>query len=203
MEALEKLRARMDGTDMDGFLAQIRWPVLLARSIVSGELARKPSQIKKGRAALVAMTHLHVESDLGAAVPTVPLSEEEQAELVVRPLARPMWVALKKAEHTPRERAIAIGRTAACDVVINDYTITKMHAAIAGETSRTFWVVDLGSTNGTWVDGTRIALRKPTLVHSGQSLQLGRLVFQLLTPEALWAALGGEYRPPLARPAEL
>jgi hypothetical protein len=50
---------------------------------------------------------------------------------------------------------ITIGRLADCTVALNDANVSRRHAEIRTNGS-TFVVVDLGSTNGTKVNGTRI-----------------------------------------------
>ena len=58
------------------------------------------------------------------------------------------------------ERALVIGRSIGCDFVLNDPTVSRWHAELSrGEDG---WVVrDMGSTNGTRVNGWRI--RKATI----------------------------------------
>ena len=53
------------------------------------------------------------------------------------------------------DRVISIGRRPECTISINDSNISREHAEIRAGVS-TFIVVDLNSTNGTLVNGTRI-----------------------------------------------
>ena len=53
------------------------------------------------------------------------------------------------------EQVITIGRLPECMIAINDSNISRNHAEIRAGVS-TFVVVDLNSTNGTLVNGTRI-----------------------------------------------
>jgi pSer/pThr/pTyr-binding forkhead associated (FHA) protein len=48
-----------------------------------------------------------------------------------------------------------LGRSRDADVQIEDPNVSRRHAEIVQEGS-TFWLVDLGSTNGTEVDGRRV-----------------------------------------------
>ena len=53
-----------------------------------------------------------------------------------------------------QQRAV-LGRSRDADVQIEDPNVSRRHAEIVQEGS-TFWLVDLGSTNGTEVDGRRV-----------------------------------------------
>lgn len=53
-----------------------------------------------------------------------------------------------------RER-IMIGRDQGCDVRINSDLVSRHHAVLVIESDR-LWIADLGSTNGTFVDGSEI-----------------------------------------------
>jgi diguanylate cyclase (GGDEF)-like protein len=60
--------------------------------------------------------------------------------------------------HSLTADVTVIGRTAGCDIVIPESRVSRRHAIIrrAAEGSTDFEVVDLGSTNGTFVDGERV-----------------------------------------------
>ena len=67
---------------------------------------------------------------------------------------------------------VTIGRQASCTIVIADNNISRVHARF--RTSDNGWTIeDLGSTNGTKVNGVLIA--EPTLLSHGQLIALGSL----------------------------
>ena len=66
-----------------------------------------------------------------------------------------------------------IGRGSGCAIHIPDQTLSRQHARIRTTASGCV-VEDLGSTNGTFVNGHRIT--GPTLLRPGDTLQLGELV---------------------------
>ena len=52
---------------------------------------------------------------------------------------------------------VLIGRAANCDIVLNDLNVSRTHAEIRRESTAAWSVADLGSTNGTLVNGRHIA----------------------------------------------
>ena len=53
------------------------------------------------------------------------------------------------------EREIVIGRSSECDIVLGDPNVSRRHAEIR-RLGRGYSLVDLGSTNGTEVNGQRV-----------------------------------------------
>jgi len=73
----------------------------------------------------------------------------------------------------PRTQTYAIGRRPDSDFVIDDRTVSRHHATIRHE--GTFWVlVDIGSTNGTRVNGARIDGR--AVIAPGDEIGFGAAV---------------------------
>jgi len=70
------------------------------------------------------------------------------------------------------EEEIVIGREDT-DLVIDDGEMSHRHAVVRRHANR-LQVEDLGSTNGTFVDGTRIA--EPTLLGGGAEIKVGTTV---------------------------
>ena len=67
------------------------------------------------------------------------------------------------------ENEVVIGREDT-DLTIDDVELSRRHAVVRRHASR-LQVEDLGSTNGTFVDGTRI--EEPTILGGGAEIQLG------------------------------
>ncbi len=74
---------------------------------------------------------------------------------------------------------VVIGGDAACDLVLSDDRVSARHLAVRGQASR-FAVRDLGSTNGTWYEGSRVA---EVTVPAGTTLLAGRTALRI-EPEA-------------------
>jgi pSer/pThr/pTyr-binding forkhead associated (FHA) protein len=65
---------------------------------------------------------------------------------------------------------IVIGRRAPADVVVKDALVSRQHCRVAPDGDG--WLVeDLGSANGTYVDGTRV--EGPTPLEHGTRIELG------------------------------
>ena len=71
---------------------------------------------------------------------------------------------------------ITIGRAPDSTIVIDDDYASSRHARIYPTDGG--WIVeDLGSTNGTWIERTRIT--QPTVLTPGTPLRVGRTTLQL------------------------
>jgi hypothetical protein len=69
-----------------------------------------------------------------------------------------------------RDRPLTLGRGQTCDVVVAHDTVSRRHAEISREAGGCY-VSDLGSTNGTWIDGRRVDGVEP--VRCGDQMLLG------------------------------
>ncbi len=71
---------------------------------------------------------------------------------------------------------VTLGRAADSTLVLDDDYASNQHSRIT-VTNGTWIVSDLGSTNGTWIDRTRIT--GPTPLAVGNQLKVGRTVLEL------------------------
>ena len=73
---------------------------------------------------------------------------------------------------------ITLGRDPSNSIFLNDMTVSRHHAVIdlSGLDSGAVTIQDLGSLNGTWVDG---AIISKTYIKDGSTIQIGtfRLIF--------------------------
>jgi pSer/pThr/pTyr-binding forkhead associated (FHA) protein len=82
----------------------------------------------------------------------------------------------------------SLGRAADADIVVADRLASRKHAAVRFDPAARRWMVrDLGSRNGTWVDGRRIT---SSPLDDGSSLRIGtsELVFRLAPAAAVPSA---------------
>tara|TARA_B100000925_G_scaffold174317_2_gene131336 strand:+ start:5475 stop:7760 length:2286 start_codon:yes stop_codon:yes gene_type:complete len=91
---------------------------------------------------------------------------------------------------------VTVGRSTDCDVVINHSTVSKFHACITKISDTSFMLKDLGSTNGTYVNGKKVL--KPIKLGLNDKIFIGRYLLSLegkvkdLNEELAIAAVGIE-----------
>ncbi len=76
-------------------------------------------------------------------------------------------------EFVFEQSSVTIGRTTECDVILYDPGVSRKHARIFAE-GETFYVEDMGSSNGTKVNGA--VVQRAQLSH-GDAVSLGPVVF--------------------------
>ena len=80
-------------------------------------------------------------------------------------------------EYPLDKQTVAIGSHPSNDVVLDDTTVSRRHATIAC-TPGSFELADLGSTNGTFVNGGRV--RKPIALKRGDEIKFGSVRFAFI-----------------------
>jgi transcriptional regulator with PAS, ATPase and Fis domain len=76
------------------------------------------------------------------------------------------------ATHALRKAgALTIGRSSNCDIEVEDQSISRRHAILS--IGDTLTIEDLGSANGTFVRGNRVAFGQPTVIAAGELIGLG------------------------------
>jgi len=89
-----------------------------------------------------------------------------------------VWFLVKKPQNR-KELRIVVGRTAEADVSIPELSISTDHCAFEA-TPFGLRLVDLGSTNGTIVDGGLLHEGESAALRSGSKIVLGRFEFEYL-----------------------
>ena len=153
---------RLRGAYLDGALSTTTFELRVAsayRSRTAGDLERiladLPSRLTRLQTTLRARL-AGVRAALGA-----PAAGQ----------ADPVDIALPP---RPGER-LTIGRSSRCDVVLDDPAVSRLHVEVTYAAGR--WQAwDLGSTNGTFLDGRRISM---TDVEDGDVLTLGATAVRL------------------------
>ncbi|WP_327321722.1 FHA domain-containing protein [Streptomyces sp. NBC_01210] len=99
---------------------------------------------------------------------------------------RPSAVSMPAATHTFRQptsvrplpvRTVRIGRGADNDLVIDDLTVSRLHAELRAQSGGTYEIVDLGSHNGTFLNGQPIERAQ---VSPGDIVGIGHSAFCLV-----------------------
>jgi adenylate cyclase len=94
----------------------------------------------------------------------------------LEPLA---WLEKPDGSRVPIQGNCSLGRTPANQVVLADERVSRRHATIHAQGEGEFWLVDLGSSNGTYVNGRRVS--QPSRLSHGDTIQIG--AFQLVFRE--------------------
>lgn len=98
-------------------------------------------------------------------MPSAPSSEDERSGMRLSPAFRPA---------TPGG-SIIVGRDASADVLIDALLVSRQHARLT-RTAEGATITDLGSTNGTWVDGQRIT--STVALRVGSQVVIGGVPFR-------------------------
>jgi len=112
----------------------------------------------------------------------VPVAPVASAAPAPRPTRRRAWRLVVVQPDAARGNTFAvegeatIGRGGGCAVPLTfDTFVSQVHARVA-DREGTLWLEDVGSTNGTYVNGQRI--EKPTKLGRGDRIQLGETVLE-------------------------
>lgn len=80
-----------------------------------------------------------------------------------------------------------VGRGDDNNLVLPDRWISRNHAMLQGADSGRFYLIDLGSRNGTFVNGRRVSV--PVILHDGDLLTFGQTELRFFSPRDAAAAL--------------
>ena len=73
---------------------------------------------------------------------------------------------------------VTVGRGGGCGVALNDRMVSQLHARIFRRNGQLF-VEDLGSTNGTLLNGQKVSASQPSAIRKGDRLQVGKTVLEV------------------------
>ncbi|MBT8239675.1 MAG: FHA domain-containing protein [Acidimicrobiia bacterium] len=111
---------------------------------------------------------------------SAPSAPERRTRTLRKSQGQSKVVILEPVEHAglvyPVVDQLTIGRSASCDVTLDDTFVSSQHARIA-KTDGGIVISDLGSTNGTYVDRARVTT--PIQVGSGARVQIGSTVMEV------------------------
>jgi pSer/pThr/pTyr-binding forkhead associated (FHA) protein len=89
----------------------------------------------------------------------------------------------------PDQERVTLGRAADADVSINDGTLSGMHLVLVRGPGGTWQADELGSTNGTRVDGVAVKVGSPAALRDGSAIKAGQVSLTFHTAEGLWTRL--------------
>lgn len=103
-------------------------------------------------------------ADISSVMPTE--EAPEGSELVFREIRSQIEFRLKNEDIVGRE-------SAATSILSSKMTVSRNHAKVTFDGS-TWRITDMNSTNGTWVNGTRIIPMLPVPLHKGDIIKFSR-----------------------------
>ncbi len=84
------------------------------------------------------------------------------------------WLETGAGQVWPLVAGCSIGRASTNNIVLSDERVSRKHAIVHRQDSNEYWLVDLGSGNGSFVNGLRVAL--PTRLKDGDSVAIGATI---------------------------
>ena len=107
---------------------------------------------------------------------------------MTNPLDSPAWLERDDASSVPVSGSCSIGRAPGNQLVLSDEKASRKHALIHRQGEHEYWLVDLGSSNGSYLDGRRVsqpmALRDGSVIRIGSSTILFRQSTGPMNPSA-------------------
>ena len=83
----------------------------------------------------------------------------------------------------PGGKRLNVGRASDNELMLNDASVSKIHAALLMTSEGTLLVADTGSTNGTYINGRRIAYGESRLLEDGDVVGFGDVEVRLRKTE--------------------
>ena len=170
--SLASLRKLAQENEAEAFARFVHRPVLVGSAIKSGVISTQSGMASDE---LNSTQIFEPSKSMGAS-----LSASESLKHAVYPLVKGEYPA------TPRG-SYYIGRINGNDMIMPDYAISKRHAIIDVEDG-TYYIRDAGSTNGTKINGSRLA-KKRTMLKDRDVIGFARYEFTFLYPKSLYEML--------------
>jgi pSer/pThr/pTyr-binding forkhead associated (FHA) protein len=104
---------------------------------------------------------------------------KQQSELLAARIVPPISLSVQRGELSPKvlrfnQPEVTIGRNPACECTVDEDSVSARHARLSYH-HRQWWVEDLASTNGTFLNNEKLTL--PTVVISGDEIRCGETHF--------------------------
>jgi FHA domain len=104
--------------------------------------------------------------------PRIVDAAESEAGPMTEPGIARYWIEYKNRQFDVRTGPVAIGRSAACQLVLDDALVSRRHAQVLLLPDGKVWIEDLDSVNGVYVNGERI--EKRVALEPGDRIVIGQ-----------------------------
>lgn len=116
----------------------------------------------------VTIPAINIKKDIPLAAPAIPSADE-------------IFIAHFEIKSSPRDKRLkipvggrlSVGRTGGNDLIVDDISVSKIHASLVADAEYHLSVADTGSTNGTFINGERIAYGKAIRLVEGDKVKFG------------------------------
>lgn len=150
---------------------------------VVAEAGKRPGQLEQDfNVAVLLLIDAEAEPETSTVISAVgrPLTGAQPQSYVV-----PLQARYAKPAGDPR---LSFGRSGVCDVALPFAAVSKHHGFFT-RVDGGWTIADVGSTNGTLVNGKAIATGQPVLLSDGATVTFGQLSARFLTPASFVAVL--------------
>jgi hypothetical protein len=167
-------------------------PVLVASQIRGGRLVKQdmtdpspPRRVQRpARPGVGPSTMVHVPTAHVAGAVTDPELLHDRSPSVER------FLEITRAKSVEKLIWFTVGRRSTCDVFLNDFTVSKLHAKIRYDGKlTTYHLEDCGSSNGTFINGIRVEKGQLVPLQNNDIVGFGRLDLTYLTPAGFYRYL--------------
>ncbi|MBN2033116.1 MAG: FHA domain-containing protein, partial [Deltaproteobacteria bacterium] len=79
---------------------------------------------------------------------------------------------------TPKPQAI--GRDSECEIPVLDRSLSRKHAQVFKKGAGRYYIKDLGSTNGTFINDRKLLPGQAVAMKDGDFIKLGNLIFKFI-----------------------
>jgi len=91
------------------------------------------------------------------------------------------WLQSSSGERTYIQNSCQLGRGASNTLTLPSEKVSRRHAIVHSQGANEFWLIDLGSSNGTYLNGRRV--NQPTRLADSDVIAIGDYKFQFFQPQ--------------------
>lgn len=122
------------------------------------------------------------EAELNVTLPSIALKIDTESQTIENEACEDaVYVCRFTLNNAPRERnlrlmpggRLSVGRTGSNDLIIDDVSVSKVHASLVLGNDDALSIADTGSTNGTFINDERIAYGKAIRLGDGDRVKFG------------------------------